>query len=564
MPPPAFSRIALAAALIEYDNDSDDPSVVKRSAQDSAIFSHLRRSGPVPKPQSVLEYDDLPEPRRSRNYLRIALPTDADVGLLSPTLPHEPPTRRSRETRRSLDVLREQGEQYFEQRQGGDANEEGSEEVSSIENVDLASWGLDSLIPEMSKASKDKARPRQRSGPARIRPASEHLDNLPNPHGPQEIDDEGPMPNPIPRRPPGARSHSLFGDAGMKKLFLDEQAPGNVDASTFPLAGRRHTIAMPDEFGEMTSALPILSPPPRPRSAADISIDPSTVPFPDSRPGSALGHLEPEEENTFAVPLPPPERLSRFDPKAARHPRPLSGSSWVSTDELQAARQRAQSSASLGSRGGMLVFEDDATATKDPSVVTGLADAGNRNSQLPAAPSFADTRRLSRLELMRPKVLIMPGPLREVNNKPNPVDASLKRRPGFMDSTGDRPLPVNFRASAAPGIQPGTRPLTMAAGSGELGEVLLPNNPRTSFSATQLMFRNNLLVGGQRDVSYLDIDNRVARATHDGEKIEVYEEDPNFIENEFLELHRPTGKLLGKSLMDALEARKAEIRGKRR
>lgn len=559
-PPPAFSRIALAAALVEYDNDSDDPNVVKRSAQESAIFSHLRRSGPVPKPQSVLEYDDLPEPRRTRNYLRIALPNDADVGLTSPAPPHDPSTRRSGETRRSLDILREQGEQYFQQDENGDDNEEGSDAVSSIEDVDLASWGLDSLIPEKTKVSKDKARPRQRSGPARIRPASEHLDNLPNPHSPQEMESESRMLGATRRPPPGPRSHSLFGDAGMKKLFLDEHITGNADASTFPLSGRRHTIAMPDEFGEMTSALPILPPPPRPRSAAGISVDPSTAPFPRSRPGSALERLESEEENAFAVPLPPPDRLSRFDPKALQS-RPLSGSSWISTEELRAARQRAQSNVSFGE---MRDVEDD-SAARDPSVITGLADAGNRHSQMPVAPSLAETRRFSRMELMRPKVLIMPGPLREVKTKPDPVDAELKRRGGFADSTGDRPLPVNFRASAAPGVLPGPRPLSMVGGgAGGLGEMLLPNNPRMSLSTTQLMFRNNLLVGGQRDVSYLDIDNRLARATQEGEKIEVYEEDPNYIENEFLELHRPTGKLLGKSLMDTLEARKAEIRGKRR
>jgi len=559
MPPPAFSRIALAAALIEYDNDSDDPNIVKRSAQDSAIFSHLRRSGPVPKPQSVLEYDDLPEPRRTRNFLRIALPHDADVGILSPTEPHEPPPRRSRDTRRSLDVLREQGEEYFERHQNGEDDEEHSDAVSSIENVDLASWGLDSFIPEKSKGSKDKAKPRQRSGPARIRPASEHLDNLPNPHSPQEMDHESPMLNPIPERPSAARSHSLFGDAGMRKLFLDEQIAGNADPSTFPLSGRRRTIAMPDEFGEMISALPIL-PPPRPGSAVDMSVDPSTVPFPDSRPASALGSLNPEEENTFAVPLPPPDRVSRFDPKAAAQSRPLSGSSWISTEELRAARQRAPSNASLGSR----VEMQDSAENRDPSIMTGLADAGNRNSQMPP-DSFADMRRLSRLQLMRPKVLIMPSPLREVKNNPNPLVAELKHRGGFEDSTGDRPLPVNFRASAAPGVQPGPRPLSMVGGGpGGLNEMLLPNNPRMSLSTTQLMFRNNLLVGGQRDVSYQDIDNHLARATQEGEKIEVYEEDPYLIENEFLELQRPTGKLLGKSLMDTLEARKAEIRGKKR
>ncbi|KAF8320430.1 hypothetical protein DL93DRAFT_1845188 [Clavulina sp. PMI_390] len=600
MPPPAFSRIALAAALIEYDNDPEDPTNVQRSAQESAIFAHLRKSGPIPKPQSVMDYEDLPEPKRSKNYLSVALPSDADAGLMSPVSPHDGasgyPSRRSRETRRSLDILRDQGEEYFQRAERGedDDDEEYQNEEDEDEDVDLTSWGLDSLMPPKPE-NKGKAvpRPTKRSGPARLRPASEHLDNLPNPYSPQSTEnDHSALTQLPPRRRPSnaaaaARSATVYGDIG-RHLYLDGHEPSSADAvaATFPLAGpaRRHTIAMPDEFGEMTGAdpTPLIPPPPRPHSRSTIG--PLVTPLPSSRPASALDMLA-DEDNAFAVPLPPPERMSKFDPKAARRSRTLSGGSWISNDELNDARAKALRVTEDG------VLDDfdgrsvaGMTGTGAPSVMTGIAEAGNRNSQFPTSLSVAENadRRLSRLELMRPKVLIMPSPLRDRNNDPDPTADELRRRGGgFADSTGDRPLPVGFRSTNSvlnqAGLGPGTgrpsmgaRPPTMALGApgvppeGGLSELLAPN-PRMSMSTSQLMFRNTLAgIDGQRDVSYQDIEGRMQRATQDGEKIEVYEEDEREIENAYNEMHHPTGKLMGKSLMDALEARKAEIKGKRR
>ncbi|KAF9519056.1 hypothetical protein BS47DRAFT_123495 [Hydnum rufescens UP504] len=175
MPAP-FSRIALAAALIEYDNDLEDPTKPRRSAQESAIFSHLRRSGPVPKPQSVLGYDDLPYPRRSKDYLGVPLALDESGPMRGSTLDstHNPPV--STDPRGSLDILREYGEEYFEK---GPAPPSESDES----DVDLTSWGLDSLMPP--KTSKDKDKVEKKPGPSRIRPASEHLDNLELSHDPQ-------------------------------------------------------------------------------------------------------------------------------------------------------------------------------------------------------------------------------------------------------------------------------------------------------------------------------------------------------------------------------------------
>lgn len=78
------------------------------------------------------------------------------------------------------------------------------------------------------------------------------------------------------------------------------------------------------------------------------------------------------------------------------------------------------------------------------------------------------------------------------------------------------------------------------------------------------------MVGGQRDVAYADIDNALPRATEDG--VQVHPD----LSDEIVDVpvsgtvvveegkRRPPGKLYGKSLIDDLEMRKAEMRGKQR
>ena len=92
-------------------------------------------------------------------------------------------------------------------------------------------------------------------------------------------------------------------------------------------------------------------------------------------------------------------------------------------------------------------------------------------------------------------------------------------------------------------------------------------NPRASLTLSQLTFRNTLLVDGQRDVAYADMDSRLQRATEDGQQVEEEPEpepDIPIVEDEPTGPKRPAGKLYGRSLIDDLEARKAEMRGKQR
>jgi hypothetical protein len=93
---------------------------------------------------------------------------------------------------------------------------------------------------------------------------------------------------------------------------------------------------------------------------------------------------------------------------------------------------------------------------------------------------------------------------------------------------------------------------------------LFTPNPRLNMTLSQLTFRNNLMVGGQRDPAFVDIDGELSRATEDGEQIEFPAEEVIETETANEKPYRPAGKLYGKSLIDDLETRKAEMRGKQR
>jgi len=97
-----------------------------------------------------------------------------------------------------------------------------------------------------------------------------------------------------------------------------------------------------------------------------------------------------------------------------------------------------------------------------------------------------------------------------------------------------------------------------------------------SLSLSQLAFRNTLVVGGERDVTYSDIDRTLPRATEEGVQMQILVEEPEIEELHVEEVpvpaviaepqlpSRPAGKLFGKSLIDDLENRKAKMRSKQR
>ena len=234
--------------------------------------------------------------------------------------------------------------------------------------------------------------------------------------------------------------------------------------------------------------------------------------------------LENADDNPFAIHR--SSHTSRFDPKSL-------------------ARTRTQSSASMGSR---MVLENDTA-----SVMTGARNAYSRE------PRYATT-----LDLLRPKVLVMPSPLQAVTPS-IPKQPTHSAREGFEISKDGPPLP------------PGARSSRRLSSTSIIDTEIVPlasnpfiPNPHIDLSLSQKTFRNTLVAGG-RSGTYLDVNQDLPRATEDGEQVMVeeppkeetlppptppLEEDPK--------VKHPAGKLYGKSLIDDLEKRKAEMRNKQR
>ena len=212
-----------------------------------------------------------------------------------------------------------------------------------------------------------------------------------------------------------------------------------------------------------------------------------------------------DENNPFAIRPPSPSRTSRFDPKAAAHARTLSN-------------------ASMGSR---ILLEDTASVHS------------------PAPPKFP------RMELLRPKLLIMPSPLQNVEQNVRPPSPTA--RDGFQISRDGPPLPAAARTvrKSMAFEDPPSNPFT-------------PNS-RASLSLAQLTFRSGLHT---KDAGYSE-NVGVPRAINDGEQARVPSPEPEEIPviavpPEEKKDRRGPGKLYGKSLIDDLEARKVQMRGKRR
>ncbi|VDB97139.1 unnamed protein product [Peniophora sp. CBMAI 1063] len=543
----AFSRMQLAAALIEYDNDATDPDKPFRSAQESAIFAPARNSrlGPYP-------------PRRNSNYLGVNLPSEG--GSQSPRGTQlDGQHGRAPSSLSGLMVTNPFGK-------GADDEMEGEEVPAPAEDleVDLASWGLDSFIP------KDKEKARKKKGKGKAREVE-----LPNPH-------DGPS------RPASRAASVDLNNLGAGGAFLDS-------ASTAPppsIGPHRRSASSALELGG--APLEHAALPPRAHSLYldSLSAAPEpplhSVPFPaqsvrSASPGPSvnlgaarghgrahstaswnsklmLDHIEESRPNPFELEPPSPTRTSRFDPKAGR--------------------SRAGSIGSMGSRALLNEAETDTFSIRPPSPsrssrfdpksrfrVMSQASFGSRimlednMSVMTGAPSQHPDRPVSTMELLRPKVLVMPSPLQGAPAPKGPPSAFTMRE-GFelrvaQDGT---PLPPGARAEPH-GM------LTAAGSAPTIASNSFTPNPRANLSLSQLIFRNQLMVDGQRDVAYADIDQGLERATEDGQQIVLPEdeEEParpvSVIVDDFA---RPAGKLYGRSLIDELESRKATTRNKQR
>ncbi|KAJ3515341.1 hypothetical protein NLJ89_g1820 [Agrocybe chaxingu] len=515
--PAPFSRLQLAAALLEYDNDPDNPDAPYRSAQDSAIFAHLRRN-PAARPELAA---------RKSEYLTSE---GGSIGGRESTID----VRRSRGSRGSIDALRNPF--------GGDIHsetghyEEDDESPEDLE-VDLASWGLEAFMPKDKGSKSAKARGKQPAvSSTRSRYASTSHDST----------------VPVPRRGiVTTKSMSVGGqmDFDTEKLQEDRRRSFGspldlvgMEATDIPFAHRRvssqASLAPSQAMMVPFPSGSVRSPSPRAEHALDArsvahgrtysTASMNSKFFPDGMGETGprqritsigtMDALESAEDNPFAIKR--PAHTSRFDPKSA-------------------SRARSYSNASLGSR---MVLESDGA-----SVMTGNP--------------YARECRLSTLELLRPKVLVMPSPLQPVSTNVAP-EPTRRAREGFELTTDGPPLPPGARSSRRLSISlsvfdSGAENVPLASNS-------FTPNPLLDLTPSQKLFRNTLVVGG------LSSANDMPRATQDGEQAQL---DPSGTDEvpatqavgEVIgKSSRPAGKLYGKSLIDDLENRKAQMRSKQR
>ncbi|KAJ7498939.1 hypothetical protein FB451DRAFT_16777 [Mycena latifolia] len=517
--PAPFSRLQLAAALLEYDNDPTNPDAPHRSAHESAIFANFRRA------QSRAQL----AARRS-DYLGVALPSETG------SLGGRESALSGRRSRGSLNILRNP----FGADDPGEYDDEEEDEGEHELEVDLSSWGLDAFIPKEPKDAKRRSR----------------TATLPNPHPALSVPSPQSHTGEVaPRRT--TRSMSVGNldhltnnmEENRRKSFGSPLDLENVEPISFQRnRAASHSLLPPPPHHSVpfpTGSVRSPSPQPKPddlrssvftsrfdpksqpleRRQSYASLDPRSVLRGDddenTRPrvrttsnGSMNSRVLLADDNPFA--LRPPSTMSRFDPKAAAH-------------------ARTMSNASMGSR----MMLDDA------SVMTGQGRE----------------RRYSTLELLRPKILVMPSPLQPTSSAI--PSSSSQARDGFL-SSADPPLP--------PGARSARRSSAIDPSSAPAASNLFTPNPRMNLSLSQLTFRNTLLVGGQRDVTYSDIDGDLPRAVEDGVQVQqtMPETEPEAIpqivtpSEDQLKPNRPAGKLFGKSLIDDLESRKAMMRTKQR
>lgn len=472
----------------------------------------------------------------------------------------------------------------------GVLDEEEGEGEGGVMEVDLASWGLDGYIPEDKEKGKQKAK----------------RESLPNPYDLPLRKPAGLRSEPGRSGVPASRSMSMgnFDDFGEGGAFLDEK-------STLGLSARRHSIGTPLDLPADTpplekpflrgrrasthaliESLPITPPlhsipfpsSEQARSASPASADALNLVRPQSRGsesvlnrGRALSSSSfgsqtmPSDErpNPFAVRPPSPDRASRFDPKARGRTTSYGSLGTV----LSSGRQEEETnpfairppSPDRTSR-----FDPKARARSVSMASFGLDDGHSSDDN--RSHAGGQNRPYSRLELMRPKVLIMPSPLQSsmAPMQTNGVMVPRAIAGAELHATDAAPLPPGARSMR----RTSTTLSMLDPNPGLVASNSFTPNPRSTLSLSQLTFRNNLVVDGQRDPAYADIEGHLRRATEDGEQVEELPEPepepapptpaPEIVIDPADRSKRPAGKLFGRSLIDDIEARKAEMRSKQR
>ncbi|WVQ99084.1 hypothetical protein IAU59_006216 [Kwoniella sp. CBS 9459] len=597
----SISRLQLAAALLEYDNDEDlaSPGPIRTEFKDhrqSAIFQPFQQAKAEARRQQILS-----QPAPSLPSL---LPVDPVAAVVEPPRPGPVEQKWRKSTLGEFNPLAAGGGPgpSRDSPAPGSYGDDDDEEEEDLADVDVARWGLPShlVVEEERKAKERKAN----------RPESTRRSTVPH---------STPQPTPSPMNHSRVKSihmSEVLDDTALHRQVMAETqakleggSAAGEGAGGAPGAPGDHRRALShDRYG----ASQALVDSDRSRRMADrpatamgmqnrevperirtIS-DPMMLPLPRSpvsafgnRPMSSLSRgwtspppgrmdhqeeymddeqdqaqeLEREAPNPFALPAPPPELGSRFDPKVLQHQRqPSSGSMPMTAgndyDPHRSSRGISSRMSShmhhLSSSRAKGYFDLQQQQQEPPYSATGSSQprySAERDSMLsPGGPLKSPTviyddiptpeafgrplmpkrystsakLQMDRSSLLRPKTLIMPTPL--ANRRPVSI-----REPKLPEgyTLGEKPLPYEART--------------------------MGDRPGMPLSLSQRTFRSSLMVGGTREDEFW-----VGGAEEEGEVgVQSRELDEGAI------LRKP-GKLYGKSLMDQLEARKAALKGRQR
>ncbi|WRT67499.1 uncharacterized protein IL334_004471 [Kwoniella shivajii] len=565
-----ISRLQLAAALMEYDNDVDlaspDSETEFRDHRSSAIFQPFQAAQAAARRHKILSQPppSLPSPLESH------FPAETKGGPSSHSTAREldGPESQTQSFRKSTFEL-----DNFTLTPGGSRNldlppeEEhiNQQEEEDLGDVDVKRWGLPShLIADEAFSSTSASR--SRNEPELTTRRSTVFSSLPQP-----------LSSPI-----GVRARSIH----VQDVLDDTALHSEISEQSYPpeLGDRRRTLSYDLTSKALASAARVrelaerphtvlgmqnnqISPEERRRSKFSISDDPRLIPLPqtpgsnslfNNRPLSSLNDydnvnrgwispppgkmdeelmineeisLQNEERNPFALPAPPPELGSRFDPKVLQNQRGSTTARTPREDERrfsEVARdeppQSARSRSTFHGSGSVGVGEPLSNLSP------GLFPQSKVWEDIPTPEQFgrplmpkrySTSARVFTKQMIRPKTLIMPTPL---SGRYSPEPRQPKLPEGY--TLGEKPLPYGAKTEG--------------------------QRPGISMSVSQRTFRSSLMVNGVRDLEF------VGGAEEDGEiGLARRELDDGAIE-------RRPGKLFGRSLMDELEARKAAQKGKKR
>ncbi|GMK54075.1 hypothetical protein CspeluHIS016_0106610 [Cutaneotrichosporon spelunceum] len=536
---PSFSRMALAAALIEYDNDIDDPYKEYVDHRTSAMFRQFTQQQRPPALPPLLV--------RGQGFAGIgagkgsALPLPAAI----PATAHSPFGAHS-----------------------GDM----PQDIPPDMNIKLDDWDLPEHMVPLSPASSQPLSPL-----THIPGAPDYPPGSPAAYGSPLYRPSSPPDASSAAEAHGASTRSVHGRT-ISEVTMPVHRARSVHLESIGDSTQEYMDEMPgrhslDAYGAEADAAV--------RGGGSVQSRPSA----DSHNRSILGHLNLEDDyGRPAAPImvrmpdsPTSERFERGAGSRQPLPRPPAGRSptrdlvmdendilanaFEMTGPLPELEARFAPAGShrlsldldqveSSSEGGRvprrpsLVYLDrpDSFASGRPDSFYGAGSEVGISS--PSRPVFDDiptaeeygrplraskynsqAYRMARHQLLRPKNVIMPSVL-EGSDRPT---ATVHIPEGFM--LGEKPLPDDARAS------------------------ILNQGKGVPLSLAQRTFASSLMVGGARDSDFFQ------GQADEGEVLPgITEEERYAVEQE----RRQPGKLYGTSLIDQLEARKTALSNKKR